>query len=330
MPSRRLYAEWEQQKSVLVSFPHEDSDWVGYLDEAQVEFVQLIENIALFTPVIVICKDQESILPLFKNRENLRFLDISTNDTWIRDYGPISVETETGTEYLDFGFNGWGLKFAANCDNAVTKALHEKGELPNVRTPGLILEGGSIESNGSGELLTTSQCLLEPNRNPHLDKGAIAHKLREWFGLRKVHFLNHGHLVGDDTDAHIDTLARFVSKNAIVYVKCYDKSDVHFEELQKMEAELQELRSADGEPFELHAIPLPKKIVYEGERLPATYANFLITNDGVIVPSYGLKSDAEVNEILQDVFRDKTVVMVPSSILIRQHGSIHCSTMQLY
>lgn len=327
---RRLIAEWEKQKAVWIAFPHEESDWIEYLDEAQSEFVGLIQNIARFTPVVAICQDASKTASLFVSVQNIRFLEVRTNDTWIRDYGPISVETGDSVEYLDFGFNGWGLKFAANHDNALSRILYKNGELENLKTLGMILEGGSIESNSRGELLTTSKCLLEANRNPSMSKQDITAKLKTLFGLQKVHFLEHGYLIGDDTDGHIDTLARFVSPNEIVYVKCHDEADEHYKELSKMEEELKNLRDTNNQPFILYAIPLPTRIEYENERLPATYANFLITNGGVIVPAYGLESDEEVMVILQNIFKDKEVVLSPSSILIRQHGSIHCSTMQLH
>jgi len=325
----RLPAEWERQKAVLVTFPHEKSDWLPYLEEARAEFVELINNISLFCEAVVLVDSIDSCKKYFSNIKNIRLLEVETNDTWIRDYGAISVEKEGRSDYLDFFFNGWGLKFPSNLDNQVNKKLLKLGFFSNLKTQDMVLEGGSIESNGLGEILTTTTCLLESNRNPHLGLVDIEGRLKNCFGAKKVHFLHSGHLIGDDTDAHIDTLARFATPKDILYVKCYDKNDEHFEALEAMEAELKELRSSGGEPFRLHPLPLPEAMFFEGERLPATYANFLLTNGAVIFPTYGVPSDNEAMSVLKSVFKDIKVVPSSSKIIIRQHGSLHCSSMQI-
>lgn len=326
----RMPAEWERVSGVLVSFPHGNSDWSPYLSEARAEFVEFIKNISNYATAIVIVDNIRECEAFFEKTADVKLIELPTNDTWIRDYGVISVEDGGEIKLLDFFFNGWGLKFASNLDNQINKKLAQIGLFDTVITQDLVLEGGSIESNGEGEMLTTSNCLLEPNRNPHLSLAEIEQKLKDKLGAKKIHILKHGHLIGDDTDAHIDTLARFASPRDIVYVKCYDRNDEHFEELSLMERELSELRDLNGEPFILHPLPLPKALYFEGERVPATYANFLIVNGAVIFPTYEQDSDKEAKKVLENAFKGYEIVPSPSSVIVRQHGSLHCSSMQLY
>jgi agmatine deiminase len=234
--------------------------------------------------------------------------------------------------FLDFGFNGWGLKFPSNFDNQFTKAIKAKSFAEYDYKPAdMILEGGSIEYDDHGTLMTTSECLLSPNRNPHLSKEAIEEKLKNWFGIEQVLWLDHGYLAGDDTDSHIDTLARFCTKDTIAYVQCEDHKDEHYEALQAMEAQLRTFRDKDGNPYRLVPLPMTDPIfdAEDGHRLPATYANFLIMNGVVIMPTYHDANDALAIERLQSCFADKKVVTIDCSVLIRQHGSLHCSTMQI-
>jgi agmatine deiminase len=193
-----------------------------------------------------------------------------------------------------------------------------------------VLEGGSIESDGEGTILTTSRCLCNPNRNGGMGRDKIEQRLEEHLGATSVLWLDHGYLAGDDTDSHIDTLARFVNTETIVYVNCTDNQDEHYEELQKMREELQAMRRKDGKPYSL--IPLPMceaKYSKSGDRLPATYANFLITNSAVLYPTYNDKSDKRVGEILSELFADREIIPINCLRLIEQGGSLHCSTMQV-
>jgi len=334
---KRLIAEWEKQRCVLMSFPHEETDWYDpenpkSLDAALSPFIRIAQAIAYKEPVYIICKDKARISSMFCSTFNMIFIELPTNDTWIRDYGYISIEEDGEKKLLDFTFDGWGGKFDATLDNRVNQLLHQKGYMGTtpLETIDFVLEGGSIESDGEGTILTTSQCLCNPNRNGGLTKKEVESKLKEYLGAKQVLWLDHGYLAGDDTDSHIDTLARFVNKDTIVYVKCEDHSDEHYEALKLMEEQLQSFRTTEGTPYQL--IPLPMceaKYDEAGNRLPATYANFLITNDAVVYPTYKDKSDVKVAEILKAIYPGKEMIPINCLKLIEEGGSLHCSTMQV-
>ncbi len=330
---RRVLAEWERQRAVLMAFPHEGTDWAADLDGALSPFVRIAQAIAYSQPVYIICKDKDSISDLFCSTRNMSFVEIDTDDTWIRDYGYISIVDESGElKLLDFRFDGWGGKFEASLDNAVNKTLHKKGYLgiTALESIDFVLEGGSIESDGNGTVLTTAKCLCNPNRNGGLTKIEVESRLSEYLGADRVLWLDHGYLVGDDTDGHIDTLARFASEDTILYTKCTDRDDEHFIELDMMESQLREFCTRSGEPYRLIPLPLPMaKCDKEDHRLPATYANFLITNEALLYPTYGVDTDREAGEIFKELFPTKEVIPINCSKLIEQGGSLHCSTMQI-
>ena len=331
-----LPAEWEMSGAVLVAWPPPDTDWAYMLPEVQQCVREMIRAMLPWTPVIVACPDpdaaREELSELLCG--SLSFFKTPTNDTWTRDYGPISVKNPSTGQYsiLDFRFNGWGLKFAACHDNLVVGRMCSEGLLTaeRVNCQDFVLEGGGIESDGAGLLMTTAECQLSPNRNPVLTKSCINERLLRYFGGEKVIWLHHGYLAGDDTDSHIDTLARFAPGNSSVYVGCDDPSDEHFSELQAMESELKEARNLNDEPFNLIRLPLPDPIYDEdGDRLPATYANFLALPNAVFLPTYGHpRKDLMARQMLQIVF-DVPVIEVDCRPLIRQHGSFHCMTMQM-
>lgn len=337
---KRMRAEWERQRAILMAFPHANSDWNLYLKEARENFLEIIETILKFEDV-VLCVDPSDLegMEILKSSfpyqilgKKLRIYSIPCNDTWARDFGAINLEENNQNVLLDFMFNGWGLKFASNWDNQINQNLHIKGEFGNdeLRKVGMILEGGSLESDGRGAILTNTQCLLEGNRNPWFSKEEIQMQLMQTLGAKKILWLNHGYLAGDDTDSHIDTLARFISPTQIAYVGCEDQNDEHYEELLKMEEELKALRNLDGEPYELIRLPFVSPVYEDGERLPATYANFLFVNGGLLVPIYGDKNDSLALEILQNALPYLKVIGISCKTLIKQHGSLHCITMQLY
>jgi len=334
--ARRLPAEWEEQDGVLLAWPHEDTDWRDVLPRVEPVFVELAARIAEAEIVVVAAPDPKRVKRLLRaagvRPERLRLFPLATNDTWARDFGPITVVAPGGPLLLDFGFNGWGLKFPADRDNRVSRRLRDQGAFGTtpMETPGLVLEGGSIETDGAGTILTTSACLLSPNRNPHLDRLAVEAALASHLGAERVLWLEHGHLAGDDTDAHVDTLARFAPADTLLYVRCDDPADQHWGELGRMAEELRNLRTRGGRPYRLVPLPWPAASFGEdGHRLPATYANFLVINGAVLVPTYGTPRDAEALAAVAEAFPGRQAVGVACSPLILQHGSLHCVTMQL-
>jgi len=331
--NRRLPAEWEPQGTVQLTFPHADTDWADLLEEVIPCFVQIAEAVSRRQDVLIVCRDIKAVRPLLSHLDPARIHleQLDSNDTWARDHGGIVIFEEDQPVLYDFLFNGWGLKFPADKDNLITGKLYERGifKVKKLRQPGLVLEGGGIESDGRGTLLTTDECMLSPNRNPHLNETEIEARLVELFGLQRVLWLRHGYLAGDDTDSHIDTLARFCDPATIAYVQCTDPADEHYEALQAMEQELKAFRTLDGAPYRLIPLPLPKAIYDEtGQRLPATYANFLIINGAVLVPVYQVPEDEQAMAQLRRAFPDREVTGINCRPLIRQHGSLHCVTMQ--
>ncbi len=331
----RFPAEWEEQSFIQLTFPHAETDWSYMLDEAMACFVNIAEEISKRQPLLVVCADKELVKRQLSHlpQTNIRYEQIVNNDTWARDHGGITVFRKGKPYVYDFTFNGWGLKFPANLDNQITEKLFAKKVFPkHVRyknRKNFVLEGGSIESDGEGTILTTSTCLLSQNRN-NLKKNEVERKLNRYLGAERVLWLNHGYLAGDDTDSHIDTLARFCSVDTIAYVKCDDKSDEHYKELKNMENELKAFtQKKSDKAYNLVPLPMADSVFdSEGNRLPATYANFLIMNEAVLVPIYNSSKDELALSILQSVFPTKEIVGIDCSALIEQHGSLHCVTMQ--
>ncbi|MEA2091449.1 MAG: agmatine deiminase family protein [Campylobacterota bacterium] len=321
---KRLIAEFEEQSFTQVIFPHKKTDWLPYIDEAQKCFTNIIKEIIKYQKCLVVCDDIKSVKKYFSQNKNLFFVEYQTDDTWARDCSALSVLDTNQIKLLDFTFNAWGKKFQSSKDDLMTKSISKHYEAKLESIP-FVLEGGAVESNGDGFILTTSACMLNKNRNPELDAVQITQKLNDFFGSHKVLYLNHGYLAGDDTDSHIDTLARFIEEKTIMYVRCKDENDEHFEELKLMEYELQEF--AKIYDFTLIPLPMPDALSFEEERLPATYANFLFINGAVLVPTYGVKQDEEALDIFRSAFKERDVIEVDCSTLIKQHGSLHCVTM---
>jgi len=334
--SPRLPAEWEPQSGVLLAWPHAASDWADMLDRVEPCVAAIATEISRFEPVLIIAEDAPHVLDMLEAAgavmARVRIVGLPTNDTWVRDFGPITVLKHGAPELLDFGFNGWGLKFAADLDNRVSRRLHALGDLGAhpLATKGLVLEGGSIESDGAGTILTTAACLLSANRNPHLSKPQIEAELKAHLGATRVLWLGHGHLAGDDTDSHIDILARFAPGDTIVHMACDDADDPHHAELAAMRAELARFTTADGRPYRLVALPWPKaKANRVGQTVEPSYANFLVINGAVLVPVYDDDADAGALERIAGCFPGRKVVGIPCSPLIEQGGSLHCMSMQL-
>ena len=333
---RRLPAEWEAQDGVLLAWPHEDTDWAPSLAEVEPVFIELARQISRRERVVIAAPDPDRPRELLARAGiepgRIVVLALPTNDTWTRDCGPITVEEDGRPRLLDFGFNGWGLKFAAGDDNQLSRRLHAAGVFGDtpLETIGLVLEGGSMESDGQGTLLTTAPCLLQANRNPHLGREQIETQLREKLGADHILWLHHGCLDGDDTDSHIDTLARLCPGDTILHVSCDDPRDPHAPELAAMVRELAAFRTRDGRPFRLIPLPWPgAKYAPDGHRLPATYANFLVINGAVLVPTYRDPQDRAALAAVGLAFPDREIVPVDCLPLILQHGSLHCVTMQI-
>lgn len=330
---KQLPPEWAPQQLVQLTWPHEQTDWVDMLDEVNQCFVDIARIIVQHEKLLVVCKDSKRIKTLLKGTDfsKITFVELPTNDTWARDHGGITVLEDGKKAIYDFAFNGWGKKFEAKLDNQITKALHEKQvfgrDVIYRNCLDFVLEGGSIESDGEGTLLTTSTCLLSDNRND-LSKEVIETRLKNYFGLHRVLWLNHGYLAGDDTDSHIDTLARFCDVSTIAYVKCEDETDEHYIELKKMEEELMQFRTVSGNFYRLIPLPMADTVYDDEIRLPATYANFLIINDAVLVPTYQSPKDEIALKQLGQAFPDRKIIGINCLPLIKQHGSLHCVTMQ--
>ena len=318
---RRMLAEWEPQSAVQLTWPHKDTDWAPILSEITAVYEEMAREIKKREPLIVVDS-------------------IPHNDTWARDHGFITVEEQgdsltthqspiTTKVLLDFKFNGWGEKFEATLDNQINKHLYEQGIVKGIYEDHLdfVLEGGSIESDGKGTIFTTRCCLMAPHRNQPLTQQEIEERLKEWLGAERIVWLNHGSLIGDDTDGHIDTLVRICPNDTLLYTG----GDEEHPDLVEMEKELQTLRTLEGKPYRLLKLPLPRPIYDDGDRLPATYANYLIVNGAVLVPTYKQPDlDAEAMRIIGEAFPDREIVGIDCCAVIKQHGSLHCCTMQYY
>ena len=331
---RRLRAEWEPHNVILMAFPHEATDWAQYDDWEAVTapFVRIAQAVAYYQMVYMLCRDAEAIKPLFCSTTNIVFIEAEYDDTWTRDYGALSIEEDGRKKLVDFTFDGWGGKFEASKDNAVNRRLSGKGFYGGAPLERIeyVLEGGAIDTDGEGTILTTRQCLCHPNRNGGVDTDEVETMLADTLGATRVLWLEHGYLAGDDTDGHVDMLARFVNPTTIAHVTCDNPEDEHFEALKKMEKQLRSFRTKSGNPYTLIPLPLPEPKYNENrERLPATYANFLISNGAVVYPTYSDPNDKKVGKILRELFPDREVIPINCLSLIRQGGSLHCSTMQV-
>lgn len=336
----RLPPEWHPQDAVMLTWPHSNTDWAPYLSEVEPVYIEIARQVLKRQSLVVICHNdavQSHVLALLKaaniDARKLYTFVIPCNDTWARDHGPITlVNEQKQTQSLDFVFNGWGNKYESALDNAINKNLLKQPTIQAAyEAVDLVLEGGGIEVDDNGHLLTTEQCLLNPNRNPGFSRDNIELELNQRLGSKKVLWLKQGYLAGDDTDSHIDTLARLAPNNTITYVQCSDENDEHFEALNKMQQELQALRTYDGQTFNLIPLPMPAACFdQEGERLPATYANFLIINGAILFPTYRQEeTDKFALEQIHKAFPQHDIIAVDCLPLIQQFGSLHCISMQL-
>ncbi|PKM12157.1 MAG: agmatine deiminase [Gammaproteobacteria bacterium HGW-Gammaproteobacteria-3] len=331
----RLPAEWEKQAAVLIAWPHKTGDFGGHLDAVEQSYRVIANTINRYQTLIIVCKDsahQQHIARLLQNDSaGIHYIHADYNDIWVRDTVFLSVEKAGKTQLLNFQFNGWGNKYPHAADDALNHVLlnHPSFQGLDLVDIDWILEGGSIESDGQGTVLTTRQCLLNPNRNPGLSQQDIEHRLSEYLGAKRVLWLSQEHLAGDDTDAHIDTLARFCNADTIAYSTSTNPADAHYASLKYMEAQLQAFRTVTGEPYKLIPLALPEPIFDEdGRRLPANYANFLIINDAVLMPCYDDPMDENALTQLRQGFSNHEVMAVACKPIVHQYGSLHCMTMQ--
>jgi agmatine/peptidylarginine deiminase len=332
----RFPAEWEPQSAVLIAWPHRGTDWADRLAEVELTYITLAAEIARCERVVICVADaglENRVRSLLGDAgvdmARVFFERLPYDDTWLRDSGPITLREGGGFRLLDFHFTAWGGKFEAGLDDKIVATLADQGLFRAARRERIdfALEGGGIETDGRGTLLSTWTCLHE--RHPDLSRADLTGKLENWLRQDRTLWLDHGSLEGDDTDAHIDTLARFASTDAIVYQGCDDPADSHYAELQAMAAELRAFRTVDGQPYRLFELPWAKPILDDGRRLAASYANFLIVNGAVLMPVYDDVADPVAVSVMAAAFPDREIVPINCRPLIWQNGSLHCLTMQL-
>ena len=346
-----LPSEWHQQVAVQLTWPHAKTDWAPYLEDIARMEVRMADEITKREKLIIATPEKETVKEFLSTQlteqqfDRVRIVEMPTDDTWARDHGAITLlprpenkEKTRNTILLDFCFNGWGKKFPADNDNRISQNIMRSGVFDEYYTPqecvmkdylDFVLEGGSIESDGKGTVFTTSQCLLAPNRNQPLSKKEIEEYLKKSLCAEQIVWLDYGNLIGDDTDGHIDTIVRIAPNDTILYVKCNDKNDEQFDDFKALENQLQSLRTKESKPYRLLPLPMPKAMYDNGDRLPATYANFLIINGAVLVPTYNQPDlDKKAMDIIQQAFHDREIIGIDAQVAVRQHGSLHCLTMQ--
>lgn len=332
-------AEWSVQDAVMLTWPHSETDWVDILPLVEKTYLTIAKEVLTEQALLIVVHNEQlktHVQALLQSEniisKNVHFVVTKTNDTWARDHGPICIYKNEQLVALNFVFNGWGNKFESELDNQINESVfkHTLNHRAASESINLVLEGGGIESDGNGTLLTTSECLLNPNRNPSLSKVQLEASLSKILGIKHFLWLDSGYLAGDDTDSHIDTLARFAPNDSIVYVKCNDANDVHFNALSEMETQLKTFTTQSGNAYTLYPLPWPSaKYNEDGDRLPATYANYLIMNNKVLVPTYQDSQDENALSVLAKAYPEHQVVGIDCTSLIHQFGSLHCITMQL-
>lgn len=334
-PDYVMPAEWEWHEATWLAWPHNEDHWPGNFTPIPKIYCEIIRHLASSEIVAVCVNDQKMedasrwvLQEAGVTSERVRFHQIPTNASWSRDHGPIFVRDRSGKLVItDWIFNAWGQKYPPwDLDDAVPLRISELVDLPVVQ-PGIVLEGGSIDVNGKGTLLTTEQCLLNKNRNPHLSRDEIERHLHRYLGASNVLWLKEG-IIGDDTDGHIDDIARFVYADTVVCALEENKSDENYEILKRNYEDLKRMRDQDGSILEVISIPMPSKVIYEDTRLPASYANFYIANRVVIVPLFRCKEDDQAMRILSELFQDREVVGIDCTELVWGLGTLHCSTQQ--
>jgi agmatine deiminase len=340
--SRRFPAEWEKQQGILLCFPHNGNDWPGKYEAIQWAFVEFIKKVTTFEEVVLVVADEKlktKVIGMLEiaevNSKVVSFLIHKTNRSWMRDSGPIIVQNGTKREALDFNFNGWAKYNNYQLDKWVPRMVAKFLDIPvqqvTYKGKPVIVEGGAIETNGKGSLITSEECLMHPTiqvRNPNFTKADYEAVFKEYLGITNVIWLGNG-IEGDDTHGHIDDLCRFVNENTVVTIVESDKKDSNYKPLQDNLKRLQNAKLENGKPLNIVELPMPKRIYFDGIVLPASYANFLILNKCVLVPTFNDYNDRTALNILADCFPDREIIGISAIDLIWGFGTLHCLSQQI-
>ncbi len=337
MSSNHLAPEWERQDAIIIVWPHSHSDWATNLDSIELIYLKISKYICQHQRLILVSYDdahqlqiKQALIKYSIKIENVTFTNIPTNDTWVRDYGPICVNSNKQPFIHNFEFDAWGLKYSHDLDNAFSIALVNQLDLDaNCHHSDQVLEAGNIEINSLGELLCTSSCFKRKNIALPIELADLENKFIHWFGCSKIYWINAVQLIGDDTDGHIDTLARFCTDNIIVYSSVGNSNDANNAALLQLEVQLQSIKKKTANRIELIPLPLPKPVFSFGKQIPANYTNFLITNESVLVPTFSDKQDNHTLKLFDALFPTREIIGIESSTLTQQFGGLHCATMQI-
>lgn len=329
----RFPAEWEKHESTWLSYPHNENSWPGKIETIFSSYNLFIKHLAQHETVNINVEDEamkerieEQLGELEAKMQNIRFHFFRTNDAWCRDHGPAFVVKANQKAIVNWDYNAWGGKYPCAEDNLVAMKIANALELEAFH-PHIVMEGGSIDVNGCGTLLTTTSCLLNPNRNPQLSQAQIEEKLCQYYNVENIIWLSDG-IEGDDTDGHVDDLTRFVASDTVVTAVEENKDDENYAPLQENLSLLNKARLENGKQLNVVELPMPSAVVWDDMRLPASYANFYIANGIVVVPTYRCKNDERALEILQAVFPDREIVGIDSTDIIWGLGSFHCLSQQ--
>jgi agmatine deiminase len=329
-------AEWARHTATWLSWPHKEESWPGKIETIYKPYCEFIKVISEGELVRINVADAEmeafataELTKVGVDLNRVQFFHFPTNDAWCRDHGPAFLINQKTKQkvIVDWGYNAWGGKYPPfDLDDVIPTKIGNHFNLP-VFEPGIVMEGGSVDFNGAGTVLTTTACLLNTNRNPHLNQQEIEEYLHNYYGVEQVLWLGDG-IVGDDTDGHIDDITRFVNQDTVVTVVEENEADENYHLLQENLQTLKTMRLLNGKPLNIIELPMPSPVVFDGQRLPASYANFYIGNAAVIVPTYRDKNDDKALQILQQCFPDRKVVGIDSTDIIWGLGSFHCLSQQ--
>lgn len=326
-------AEWHKHKATWLSYPHNENSWPGKIETIYPSYNMFIKELAQVEQVHINILDENQkawveteLKKISCNMNNVFFHYFKTNDAWIRDHGPAFVLNGKEKAIVNWNYNAWGGKYPAELDNLIPEQIADYLDLSSFE-PGIVMEGGSVDFNGVGDLLTTEACLLNENRNPELSREEIEDKLREFYGVENILWIKDG-IDGDDTDGHVDDLTRFVNEDTVVTMVEPDKNDDNYEVLKENLDLLSKMRLNNGKQVNVVELVMPARVEYEEQRLPASYANFYIANDKVIMPLYKCDQDEKAFLTLESVFKDRKIVGIDSTDIIWGLGSFHCLSQQ--